>query len=136
MEKSQYSEIEPLRKRAILYRLGNLIFKAILSIHGSNQNRILSPFSILKTAKASTLRHCLEIFTQGLFKLEFSLPLVWHWRMLLLWILRTTLLQRELCSTGNLHPHLARRIIFLNVNLSNPRLPSPWDLENKSPFTR
>ena len=30
---------------------------------------MLSPFPTLKSAKASTLRHCLEIFIQGLFKL-------------------------------------------------------------------
>lgn len=34
-------------------QLGSVVFKAILSIHGSNQNKILSPFPTLKAATLS-----------------------------------------------------------------------------------
>ena len=113
-------EAEPLGRRAILYSLGNLVFKAILSSHGSNQNKVLSPFPTLKSAKASTLCHCLEIFIQGLLKLEVSLPLMCHSK----------------APTINLHLHLARRSIFLIFSLSRPRPPSPWASETKSHLTR
>ena len=120
---------------AILYRLENLVFKAILSIHGSNQNRILSPFPTLKTANLSTLA-TVQNLSKGFLNLNFLCHLSVIERGYSHEQYETTLHRGKFCSAMNLHPHLARRAMFLNFSLFNPRPPSPWDLETNSHFTR